>query len=417
MIEPHAHQRAFVDDRARFVLAVAGAQSGKTIAAARLFGSRVETWTRARGRCNAWVVTPTYELATMPQRYLRARWPLATWTTHLSGGVYGQCIPFAGALVKFRSADHPNSLVSEAVNVLWLNETARIKAEAWRGNLKMRLSASNGCAIFDTTPLGQNWVYEDLYLPSLPPGHPLHDPARYSAEYSSHLWHTADNPAVDPARVEEAKRTLPAAYFAREFLADFSAFHGQLFPHWRAETNIKSVSLDDYPEVELAADWGFGPGHPFALLVVGVDSAKGAVGVAEEHVHEGMLFERQIELIAQMAVRHPRIRRLTGDSADPGMLAMARARRIGRHVDVVAANKGPGSVHAGTIAQADMIGDGRYVVDHSCRETIRQHVGSRWKTPPGGGAVVEEPLRQDDDTVAAMRYLIYPRLARARRAS
>jgi len=420
-VEFHPAQQRYIADRARYTLAVAGHQGGKTLAAAKAFGERLRELYNERVRAgkrgllvNAWVVTPTYELATMPQRYLRGVFgPQCRWRGRMRG-IYLECEPWPGCVVKFRSAEHPEKLVSEPVDAMWANETARIKADAWRGNMRMRLTATNGWLLADTTPLGQNWVYEDLYLPSLPPGHPLHDPARYSPEFSHHLWHTADNPAVSPERVEEARRTLPAAYFAREFMADFSAFHGQLFPHWTAEANVKRVRLDDYPAVELAADWGFGPGHPFALLVVGVDAREGRVGVAEELVAEGMLFERQIEAIAQAAERHPRIRRMVGDSADPGMLAMARARRIGRHVDVVGAQKEPGSVNAGTIAQADLIGTGRYVVDPSCRVTIRQHMNARWRTL-ASGAVLEEPARIDDDTVAAMRYLVYPRLARSRR--
>lgn len=419
----HAAQERFIADRARYTLAVAGHQGGKTLAAAKAFGERLrETYNeriragrRSRPIVNAWVVTPTYELATMPQRYLRGVFgPQARWRGRMRG-IYLECEPWPGCIVKFRSGEHPEKLVSEPVDAMWANETARIKADAWRGNMRMRLTATHGWMLADTTPLGQNWVYEDLYLPSLPPGHPLHVPERYSPEYSSHLWHTADNPAVDPASVEEARRTLPAAYFAREFLADFSAFHGQVFPHWSAE-NIAPVRLEDYPAVELAADWGFAPGHPFVLLVVGVDLHGRRVGVAEEHVHEGMLFERQIELIARVAENHPRVRRLTGDSADPGMLAMARARRIGRHVDVVGASKEAGSVHAGTMVQADLIGEaGRYVVDPSCKVTIRQHVNARWKDKPGQqGSVTEEVLRVDDDTVAAMRYLVYPRIGHAR---
>ncbi len=377
------------------------------------------------------MVDPTYELAKQAQTYMRevldALGIQCIWESWLGqAGIHLRC-RIGDAVVEFKSAEHPNRLVSVPVDGIWINEAARVKDETWAGNLASRLIATRGWVILDSTPLGENWVYREFYVRGLPEGHPDYDVASVvdtarvcspERQYCTHTWTALDNPAVDQDAVERARETLPSWAFEREWMGDPHHFAGQLFPHWHDSVNVRSVSLQDWPEVELAVDWGFGAGHPFALLMVGVDRHHRRVGVAQEHVAEGMLFEDQVALIARWCEDEPRIRKVTGDSADPGMLAMARARRLGRHVDVVPAAKGPGSVYDGTVAQADMIGAGDYIVDPKCTTTIRQHKGARWKPRKAGdqsGEVTEEPLRKDDDTVAAMRYLIHPRLSRARR--
>lgn len=410
-ITPHHAQRQFVEDEHRFVLAVAGAQSGKTIAAARLFGRRVENWTRDRGACNAWVVTPTYELATMPQRYLRERWPRASWTHRMPGGNYAQCVPFRGCLVKFRSAEHPDKLVSEPVDVLWLNETARMKAEAWRGGLRMRINATGGCAIFDTTPMGQNWVYSDLFVPSLAPGHPDHDPAKHDPAFASHTWHTADNPAVSADEIERARRTLPAAYFAREYLADFSAFHGQVYPHF-GKACVRRIQESDYPETILGVDWGYAPGHLGVGLVLGVDAKKKRVGVLEEVCAEGKTDDWWEAEFARLMSRYPRMRDAYADPSAPDKIAFFR-QRVRHQGRGLAWHEADNSVREGIMLVAEVIGTGSLAVNEGCPNTVRQMTSYHWLdgTERSGGEWQERPAKVDDDCADALRYACMGRFA------
>lgn len=429
---PHAKQLAFIVDPARFCLAHAGAQSGKTRGAAPKFVWRIARDLRENpgSRRLYWVVDPTYRLARVPQRYVREiceayRLPVR-WSGWMGGkvGLYSRAVwthpNGASAELEFLSAEHPEHLVAEAVDGIWVNEAARLKEGTWSSNLMSRLMATGGWAILDSSPTGENWLFFEVYKLGLKPGHADYDAELADDEYSTHTWSAKDNPAIPVERIEKLHATLPTWAYLREVEGDPHHFAGQLFPHWRDEINVRRVNLDEYPEVELTADFGFGVGHPFVVLVVGVDRPQRRVGIAEEHVNEGMLATSQVDLVRQLGERHSRVRRLTGDSADPQMLAMFRAMRQGRHIDVVGADKRTGSVYAGTYLQADLIGCGTYVVDPTCKVTIRQHKGARWKPVKANdpsGAIVEEPLRKDDDTVAAARYLVYPRLRSMREAA
>lgn len=421
----HPAQERFVADRSRYTLAVAGHQGGKTLAAAKAFGERLRELYNERVRAgrrglivNAWVVTPTYELATMPQRYLRGVFgPQCRWRGRMRG-IFLECEPWPGCIVKFRSAEHPEKLVSEPVDAMWANETARIKADAWRGNMRMRLTATNGWLLADTTPLGQNWVYQDLYLPSLPPGHPQHDPERYDPSFSSHLWHTADNPAVSTERVEEARRTLPAAYFAREFLADFSAFHGQIYPHF-TDACVKHSDADAWPELAVGIDWGYAPGHLGVFLVMGLDRAKRTAAVLAEVTAEGKTDEWWATELLRLCERYPRIRQAVYDPSAPDKAAYFRQRfdreRKAGGIRGLGFLEADNAVRDGIMCVADLLGSG-LTIDPSCKVTIRQMRNYHWLdgTERSGGEWQEKPAKVDDDCCDALRYVAFTLLRRAR---
>ena len=425
---PHETQFAFLRDAHRFVGCAAGAQSGKTLAAAHKFAKRViETYKAQvnagkRGNvANFWVVTPTYELATVAQRYLRERWTNG-WREKRAG-IYLECEPYPGCIVKFRSAEHPDKLVSEAVDGLWLNETARMKADAWRGGLRMRLNATGGWMIWDTTPMGQNWIYSDLYLPGLRAGDREHDAASEDAAYRSYVWRTIDNPGVSASEVEQARARLPASFFAREYEADFSAFHGQVWPDFKKEIHSATkLRASDYPDVVLGVDWGFTPGHLGVILVVGVDRVKRRAGVIEEYAHDGWTDDRWQDLLVSLIEKHP-VARVWCDPARPDELAgmrkrisieVDRVRKSSGHSRMVPIREAFNEVYPGLMCIAELTHTGGLAVDPSCTTTIRQMLSYHWAkgTQHRGGEWQDSPAKVDDDTCDAARYGIYSELRR-----
>lgn len=429
-ISPHPKQRAFLDSPARFCLAFAGSQSGKTIAAAAKVLMRILTDLARPGPPKRlyWVVDPTYELAKFPQAYLvhyakqwGVKFKLTAWIG--GAGVFASMHIFAHgghAVIEFKSAERPDRLVSASLQGIWVNEAARLKDDAWSGNLRSRLIATGGWAIFDSTPMGENWVYNEIYLPGLRADNDVwgdYEADKVNKEFETFTWESADNPAVDRAMLEHARRTMPDWAFAREWKGNPHHFAGQLFPHWLDAKNVMRIEHTDYPELEIGLDFGFGPGHPFVIIVAGVDFTHRRFGVIHEEVHEGLLFDDQVALFARVCRNFPRVEHAVGDSADPGMLALLRARRPD-DVNVAIRPALKMGVREGAAAQGELIGDGNYLVHPSCKQTIRQHKSARWKPLNVGkpyGPVAEEPLRKDDDTVAACRYIVHPRLPRTTR--
>lgn len=416
---PHGPQRAFLKDPHRFVLACAGHQSGKTRSAAPKFAKRVRrTYNRLlRTRrtaaivANFWVVVPSYKLAVMPYRYLREIWPQGWSNKH--GEVFLLCEPYPGCRVSIRSAEIPESLVSEDVDGVWVNEAARCKAEAWRGSVLMRLTATGGWCILDTTPMGQNWVYTDVYIPSCPPGTNDHDAARYDPEYKTHQWGTIALAEVKPEvaeRIESQRRTMQPAYFAREFLADFSAFHGQIYETFLPKEHVRAVQPSDYPEVVIGVDWGFAEDHPGAAVVVALDRKGKRAGVIRSVIESQRTDDWWQERICELARDHGAVRAWCDPSRPALMEALRRALRaqgLGCQV-----REAENAVYDGLMFLAGMFGRGSLLIAPGNDRLVQQLRNYHWDSPAGGTETRERPAKVDDDGCDALRYAIASELMR-----
>ncbi len=276
----HPAQRRFHKSGKRFLCAVACARGGKTYCAAVEFvrrmardfnehkGNKVSGFGRnRRPRLHYWVIAPTEALLREPQRYLYEAIPsdridrayASDNTLWLKNDI----------LIEFKSADNPLRLVASGLHGLWIDEAARVKADAWLGQLRQRLSDHQGWALFSTTPLGRNWLYEEIVLKS-----------GVDPEYETIPWTTADNPHVPREEIEAAKRQLPKRYFAREYLASFDAFLGNIFDEWDEKIHVTTVAALEheyrlngrplrsiFKKVVAGVDWGWN--SPGAIIVVG----------------------------------------------------------------------------------------------------------------------------------------------------
>ncbi|HJU21232.1 MAG TPA: terminase family protein [Casimicrobiaceae bacterium] len=264
----HDGQARFHASGKRFLCAAAGARGGKTKAAAVEFIRRVANdvlsgkgnkvagiGRKRRPRLHYWVVAPTEALLSEPLRYLFEGLPPSLiqgyFATDNSLWLVGD------VLIEFKSADNPLHLVSTGLHGIWIDEAARVKADAWLGQLRQRLSDHKGWALFSTTPLGRNWLYDEIVLKS-----------GLDPEYETIKWTTAHNPIIPREEIAAAKRQLPKRYFEREYEASFDAFIGNVFDEWSEATHIVS-------EVQLAREYGLSAYNPIRSIlknvVAGVD--------------------------------------------------------------------------------------------------------------------------------------------------
>jgi len=131
-----------------------------------------------------------------------------------------------GSVVEGMSADNPSSLVGEGLDLLIIDEAAKMPRKVWDMYLSPTLSDRKGKAIFITTPQGYNWVY-DLYLLGKT------DPKWYSLQSPS--WtntHAFPLGQSDPF-ILERKRNLAKEIFDQEYGGEFSTFEGRVYPFKR----------------------------------------------------------------------------------------------------------------------------------------------------------------------------------------
>ena len=411
-MEPHAKQQAFLEAGTRFVLAACGVQSGKSIAGSHKFLTRIRRDLEThKGPLNYWVVAPIWGLLYQSQRYLRELLAAGRpkWSG-LSNGIYSTC-QTGRVRVSFRTAEHPDRLVSEPVNGMLVDEVARMKRDAWSGALLGRLTATAGWAIACTSPLGQNWVYDEMYLPGRREGEVDYDADKVDSEWRSFVWYSEDNPGVDRQLLEGRKKSMPEAMYNREFRADFTAFHGKVYEDLSKARHVRPCKAHDYPVIAAAIDFGYGPGHPGALVIAGVNPQKRIVAIAEEHLHEAWTPDQWLELLVSVAIRYPALRCVYADSARPDLMALFRSRQPGllagrrRALDIVPAIK---DVQLGIMAVAELVHLDQLLIDPSCVQTFRQMASYRWAERGGknAGPWADVPVKADDDLVDCCRYLI-----------
>lgn len=301
--EPHPAQRAFhraVRD-ARFALAVAGRRGGKTQAGPAEMARRivrdaeqklrtVGPWKPARGKDpKPWlhycVVGPTYALIDQPRIALQRYLGVASQGGLILDGQQGQTEWWlkGGIRIDLRSGDRPERLVSPGYNGVLLDEAARLKPKVWSENLRPTLSDTQGWAIFTSTPLGRNWLWEEVFAKADPSAAAEVAKMRdcrvedvLDPNYVAATWTTAQNTALPhlAAEMEQARRELPEEQFARNYLATFDVFPGQIFRLVETRHLIGGTpNMDSFRRLSAGID--IGSTHLTAVSLVGELNAGG----------------------------------------------------------------------------------------------------------------------------------------------
>ena len=248
----HPSQREVADSTARYKILAAGRRWGKS----RL-GSALCVAEGLRGG-RAWWVAPSYKVAAVGWRMIR----------RLGSGVPGanvrrvdRMIEFpGGGEVQVRSADDPDSLRGEGLNLVVLDECAFMKQAAWEEALRPALSDRQGDAVFISTPKGRNWFWR-LYQRGKSEGS--------EGIYQSWQLPTSDNPYIPAEEIEAARQSLPEVIFEQEYLAVFLENEGSVFRNLLACMNAKPTTPKEHEGHHKIMDVDWGKQNDFTALSVG----------------------------------------------------------------------------------------------------------------------------------------------------
>ena len=210
--KPHPKQREFHDDPHRFRVMACGRRFGKTLAAC---AEAVRAASRKPGAV-VWWVAPTFSLAMIGWRKLEKLIPPQVLAQKLVGE--RRIALVNGSTIWVKSADNPDSLRGEGLDMALVDEAAFVKEEAWTAALRPALADKQGKGVFISTPLGRNFFYR-AYLQG----------QGDDREWKSWRFRTADNPVIVPAEIEAARRDMPERIFQQEFEAEFIEDAGAVF--------------------------------------------------------------------------------------------------------------------------------------------------------------------------------------------
>lgn len=429
--KPHEKQVEFHKSDARFKNLCAGVRSGKTYAAAREFIKKIRKDAKTKNKKNFlyWAVAPNHVIGqTQREEVFKVltepyglnfedvrKSPLVRyWNENqkLLGLVF--TVDYKGRKVKkyirikFKSAEKPESLVSDTVDGTWIDEAARLKPAAWP-NIRARGTTTKGWVIFSTTPYGRNWYYEQVYLM----GDPMSE--KYDENFENFVFYTTDNTSVPGIQVEVelARKSMPEKYFKRDFMASFDTFTGQIYEDFNRKTHlIKRQQIKEMIEVKrfktyiMGKDWGYTNAGVSLVLAIDDDLnffvidcvyKKGVEVVAEDKddwikIDKELLKKYPIEMIFADPARpeHFKSYRKSGVSIkEADNTVLAGIQRVATLLHVNPETKLP-----------------KLFIAEDLKEVVNEIEAYKWKESRDGD-LKEEPEKVNDHTMDALRYAIY----------
>ena len=225
--KPHEGQDEFHKHQARFRILACGRRWGKTKGGAN---EAIKMAVKAPPNSVGFCVAPTYWHTQKQWREFLLYCPPEIIVNINRAD---RLITLLGQrLIWFKSADNPDSLRSEGLDWLWVDEGAQIKEEAWDLALRPALMDKRGKAIFTGTPKGHNWYWQ------------LWTRGQDSSQHDYKSWNypSSNNPYLDPKEIEEMRKQMPKRAFQQEVLGLFLPDVGSVFRNVRS--HIKKIPLE-----------------------------------------------------------------------------------------------------------------------------------------------------------------------------
>ena len=245
---PHngQHKLHYPDKKeARFIVAVCGRRWGKSLSA-----SMEASIILAKPDTRVWVVAPTYDLSEKIFREIWNKMVVQKGMATKRASFKEQYIEFEwGAVLQGKSADRPDSLVGESLDLLILDECAKVNRKIWEMYLRPTLSDRKGKAIFISTPQGFNHLY-DWYLMG-----------QKDDNWHSFRYHSWENNVVFPdgerdEDIEEAKRNVTKEIFDQEYKGLFTSLSGRVYSFDR-NIDMGVFPYNPYLPTFCSIDWGY----------------------------------------------------------------------------------------------------------------------------------------------------------------
>lgn len=201
---PFEEQQQILDCKARDTIICAGRRFGKSALCAYIALTYL-----LKSNQRIWIVAPSYDLTLKIFNYL-VRWFILIAPSQRKG-VKNRPTPMIrtakNTTVECKSAENPTSLLGEEVDLVIVDEAARIPRRVWESYLFPTTTDRKARSYFISTPLKKNWFYEQ-FLQAKENKSAFTFPSNARPDFSNEEW-------------ERARGKLPEETFRQEYLAQF----------------------------------------------------------------------------------------------------------------------------------------------------------------------------------------------------
>jgi len=306
-IKFHRHQRLAIFSGKRIICAIAGLQSGKTLAGGIWTRMQVSKFTDPE---DSFIVTaPTYKImnsSTLP-RFMKYHSGL--------GSLNRERMEFRlnhGPMIFLRSMDNPWS--AEGITrcrAIWGDEAGLNSTQA-HINLMGRAAPMKANIFYSTTPYKlNNFLFRDLYEPWK---HGERD------DVDVIQWTSKDNPYFPPDEYERQKRLLDPRMFAMRYEGLFERMAGLVYQDFDY-TNYSDAFPIDHTKFTVfgGIDWGYT--DPFAITIRALSNDGQHDYQIAEYRRSGHTPDEQISVTRQYMREHG-VTMFYADNAEPGLIAL-----------------------------------------------------------------------------------------------
>ncbi len=394
-------------DGVRFTVACCGRRWGKSKSA-----SLEAQIVLCQPNKRVWIVAPNYETSDKIFREIWADMVIKQKMPTKRASQNDQYIEFEwGSFVSGKSAEHPNSLIGEGLDLVIIDEAAKINRKVWEAYIRPTLSDKKGRAIFISTPDGFGYFFE-LYLRG------KKEPLWYS--FNSPSWENdyAFPEGLGDPDIMEAKSTSDPVVFNQEYGAEFTSLAGRVFDSFDDKQDVGVFPFQPHLPTFCSIDWGF---RMPAVLWFQIGQIKGVehIFIIDEIIHQKNI--KSNDLIDMIMSKKYNVRRYYGDPAGyqvQSSIGMGDAelfyQRTGNRMfylrDKLSRSIVDGIGHLRSfIMSAD--GTRRLHVDKGCVGIIEDLFSYRYPERKDNTPMKELPLKdgKHDHGIDALRYAIVNR--------
>jgi PBSX family phage terminase large subunit len=377
----HPAQKQIVENKSRFRVLLAGRRFGKTVLAVEEMIYKAVTSENAR----VVYIAPTFQSARdIAWEQLKKR--TSAITSNVNETRLELEIPnkFKGrSKILLRSWDSVETLRGQFFDLIVLDEVAQYKNfwVNWQEVLRPTLTDKEGGALFISTPLGFNHMY-DLYNLELT-----------DSEFKSFHFTSYDNPYLPARELDQAKATLPPDRFAQEYEASFQKTQGLVYKEFDREKHLYDELPAGIYQKLGAVDFGYR--NPAAVL--------DARWSGEKLWIENEWYKRErtdVQIAEYVALQ--KFKQVYPDPENPGAIEELRRHRV----NVREVVKGKESIKNGIQQIREMLIRGDLLINKRCVNLIAEFEMYSYEDEKGERNEQENPVKANDHALDALRYLV-----------
>lgn len=286
-----------------------------------------------------------------------------------------------GSLIVLRGWESIETLRGQLFDLIVLDEVASMRNfwRLWQEVVRPTLTDRRGEVLFISTPKGFNHFYDLFNLEAT------------DDDFKSYHYTSYDNPCIPADEIDKAKAQLTDTRFAQEYMADFRKTEGLVYKDFDRDQHV----TDELPQMVVETLGGVDPGHVHAAAVPTIKrDYNGVYWITDEWFHTGQTEDQIVDYV--VGARFNKV------YPDPENASLKEALRR-KGVNVRDVNKGKGSVVSGISKVQELLRQNRLLIHKSCIHTIE---GFETYSYPDGPNPGELPLKEDDDAMDAVRYVL-----------